>query len=148
MPTTTAVVAATNNDRPAIEALLTAEKLPIEDLPANLDRFRIVRDQDRIIGVIGLELYLPYGLLRSLAVSPSHRNLGIGNILVRAVEEQATKLDLDGIYLLTETAKSYFEKRGYALVERDNAPNAIRQTSEFGHVCPASAAVMKKAINK
>jgi len=148
MPTTTAVVAATNNDRPSIEALLTAEKLPIEDLPAHLDRFWIVRDQDRIIGVIGLELYPPYGLLRSLAVTPDHRGLGIGDALVRAVEEQATKLDLGGIYLLTETAKSYFEKRGYTIVERGDVPNAIRQSSEFSHMCPASAAVMKKAIDK
>jgi len=148
MPANVTVVSATNKDRLSIEALLTAEKLPIEDLPANLDRFWVARDQDRIIGVTGLELYPPYGLLRSLAVSPGHRSLGIGNILVQAVEEQAAGLGLDSIYLLTETAKSYFEKRGYTVEDRDNTPDALRRSSEFSHVCPASAAVMKKTLDK
>jgi len=148
MPTNTAVTSATSDDRPSIEALLIAEKLPVKDLPSGLDRFWVVRDHGTIIGVIGLELYWPFGLLRSLAVSPGHRSLGIGNMLVQAVEEQAAKLDLDSIYLLTETAKLYFEKRGYTIVERDNTPDAIRQSSEFSHVCPVSAAVMKKTIGK
>jgi len=144
----TAVVSATNTDRRAIEALLTTEKLPTEDLPASLERFWIVREKDRIIGVIGLELHRPYGLLRSLAVLSDHRGLGIGNTLVRTVEEQAARLGLDSIYLLTETAKSYFEKRGYIIEERNNTPDVIRRSSEFSHVCPVSAAVMKKTINK
>jgi len=148
MPISSATVAASNSDRPSIEALLTAEKLPIEDLPASLDRFWIVRDEGEIIGVIGLELYPPYGLLRSLAVSPGHRNLGIGNILVQTVEEQAAGLGLDSIYLLTETAKSYFEKRGYTVEDRDNTPDILRRSSEFSHVCPVSAAVMKKTLDK
>lgn len=148
MPINTTVAAATNDDRPFIETLLTTEKLPIKDLPASLDRYWVVRDKDRIIGVIGLELHPPYGLLRSLAVSPDHRGFGIGNILARTVEEQAVGLGLESIYLLTETAKSYFEKRGYTLVERDATPDAIRRSSEFSHTCPVSAAVMKKTIDK
>jgi len=146
MPINTAVVPATHDDRPSIEVLLTSEKLPVIDLPVSLKRFWIMLDNGKIIGVIGLELYPPYDLLRSLAVSPDHRGLGIGNILVRTVEEQAIKLGLESLYLLTETAKSYFEKKRYITEERDNTPDAIRRSSEFSHVCPASAAVMKKEL--
>jgi len=52
------------------------------------------------------------------------------------------------IYLLTETAKPYFEKRSYTIVERDNTPDVIRRSSEFSHVCPVTAVVMKKTLDK
>lgn len=54
----------------------------------------------------------------------------------------------DSIYLLTETAKPYFEKRSYTIVERDNTPDVIRRSSEFSHVCPVTAVVMKKTLDK
>jgi len=146
MPVKINAVPATSASRQAIEALLVSQKLPVKDLPASLEKFWIVEDGGEIIGVAGLELYKPFGLLRSLAVSPAHRNLGLGNILVRMVEEQAAGLALQSIYLLTETAKVYFEKRGYTVVERDHVPDAIKQSSEFSHVCPVSAAVMQKRI--
>jgi len=148
MQTEITAVPATNADRPAIEALLVSQKLPVEDLPASLENFWIVKDQNGIIGVAGLELHLPFGLLRSLAVVPGSRNLGIGDTLVRAIEQQAAKLDLKSIYLLTETAKPYFEKRGYIEIGREQTPEAIKRSSEFSHVCPVSAAVMQKTTAK
>ena len=146
MRTEIIAVPAIDANRHAIEALLVSQKLPVEYLPASLEDFWIVEDRDKIIGVAGLELYKPFGLLRSLAVRPEYRNLGVGNILIRTIEEQAEKLHLKSIYLLTETAKPYFEKRGYAVVERDRTPDAIKLSSEFSHVCPVSATVMQKDI--
>jgi len=143
MPSEIILLQATRQHRPFIETLLAAEKLP-----ERLANFSIAQDQSGIVGVIGLELYPPYGLLRSLAVSSSHRNHGIGNILIQAVEQQAADLGLTAIYLLTETAVSYFEKRGYKIVERDDTPSGIRGSSEFSHVCPVSAIVMKKTLSK
>ena len=148
MQTEITVVQATNANRHAIEVLLVSQKLPVEDLPASLENFWVVKDQSEIVGVAGLELHLPFGLLRSLAVTPGYRNLGIGDTLVRAVEEQAAKLDLKGIFLLTETAKRYFEKRGYIVIEREQTPGIIKQSSEFSHVCPVSAVVMQKTTAK
>jgi len=139
---------ATNVSRRAIEELLSSQKLPVEDLPASLEDFWVGEDGGEIIGVIGLELYEPFGLLRSLAVSPAHRSLGLGGMLVRTVEEEAAKLNLDSIYLLTETAQIYFEKRGYTVVDRGHVPDVIKKSSEFSHVCPVSAAVMQKRITK
>lgn len=147
MRTDVIAVPATHVNRHAIEILLTSQKLPVEDLPVSLENFWIVADQGEVVGVAGFELYQPFALLRSLAVQPDHRNLGIGDILVRTVEEQAVKLNLEGIYLLTETAKPYFEKRGYSTVERGSVPDPIKQSSEFSHTCPVSAAVMQKKIS-
>jgi amino-acid N-acetyltransferase len=146
MQTEITIRPADNDNKQAIVSMLASQKLPVEDLADHLNNFWIVEDKGKIIGVVGLELYSPFGLLRSLVVLPDYRNLGIGNVLVRAVEDQALKLKLKGIYLLTETAKPYFEKRGYVVVERDNVPNPVRQSSEFSHLCPVSAAVMQKKI--
>ena len=148
MQTEVSVIPANNDSRLGVESLLVSQKLPVEDLPVRLDNFWMVKDQGNVIGVVGLELCRPFGLLRSLAVLPQYRNIGIGNILAKTVEEQAVKLNLEGIYLLTETAKQYFEKRGYTVVERDSVPDAIKQSSEFSHVCPVSAAVMQKKITE
>jgi len=141
-----AAVPATNSDRQAIVTLLASQGLPVEDLPASLEGFWMAADKGEIVGVAGIELYPPFGLLRSLAVLPGYRNLGIGNILIRTVEEQAAKLHLESVYLLTETAKSYFEKKGYVVVERSHVPDSIKRSSEFSHICPASAVVMQKKI--
>jgi amino-acid N-acetyltransferase len=146
METQITVIPADNGNRPGIVSLLASQKLPVEDLPDHLNNFWIVEDKGEVIGVVGLELHPPFGLLRSLAVLPDYRNLGIGNMLVSAVEEQAIKLELKGIYLLTETAKSYFEKRGYVVVDRDKVHDPVKQSSEFSHVCPVSAAAMQKKI--
>jgi amino-acid N-acetyltransferase len=49
---------------------------------------------------------------------------------------------------LTETADKYFNKKGYRAIAREQVPEQIKASSEFNHVCPVSAVVMKKGINK
>jgi len=65
---------------------------------------------------------------------------------VEEVERKSVELQLVGIYLLTETAQGYFEKKGYAVINRGGVPLAVQQSSEFSHVCPVSAVVMRKEI--
>jgi amino-acid N-acetyltransferase len=48
--------------------------------------------------------------------------------------------------LLTETAPGYFETKGYQQITRADVPEEVQQSSEFSHVCPQSAIVMKKII--
>jgi len=50
------------------------------------------------------------------------------------------------IYLLTTTAERFFARAGYESVPRNDAPSAIRETSEFATICPASAALMRKRL--
>jgi amino-acid N-acetyltransferase len=125
---------------------LQSEKLPVEDLPAGLDNFFIASDHDNVIGAIGLEKYNNCGLLRSLVVNKDYRNEKIAAKLVRHLEKKAKDLGVDCIYLLTETAPDYFEKKGYEKIKRDEVPAGLQSSSEFSHVCPQSAIVMKKYI--
>lgn len=146
MPVEIIIAPALSSHRQAIAALLQAEKLPVDDLPANLDYFFTALDGDTVVGAVGMELYGEYGLLRSLVVDAAYRNHAVAAKLVHAVETKAASLQLKSLYLLTETAKAYFERKGYAPVNRADVPGAIKQSTEFSHVCPVSAVVMFKPV--
>lgn len=91
---------------------------------AFLDRFTV-------IGSIGLELYPPIGLLRSLAVVPEHHCQGVGTQLVRSLLEHAQRLGIQSVVLLTTTAAAFFERFGFARVERETIPAAVSESKEF-----------------
>jgi amino-acid N-acetyltransferase len=134
------------SDRMAISQLLTSGKLPVQDIDKNLPDFFVGIDNNQIVGVIGLEKYGQYGLLRSMATGASHRNYGIASKLIDRLFQHAKSIGLKEVYLLTETAKDYFTKKGFITLQRNEVPDAIKESAEFSHVCPASATVMNKSI--
>ena len=142
----TTVTDAGNTERQVIIDLLKAEKLPVDDLPLYLDNFFVAIENEKIIGAIGLEIYGDCGLLRSLVVDRKHRNKNIASALVGQLESHAKAKGLNCMYLLTETAAQYFEKKGYQTLTRDEVPDELKQSSEFSHVCPVSAVVMTKEL--
>ncbi len=137
---------ANQNDFDAVAILLSAEKLPVDDIDSSLNNFFAAVDGNEIVGAIGLEVYGKYGLLRSMITNSAYRNKGIAAKLVQRLFEHAQSLSLKEIYLLTETAEKYFANKGFAAVQRDHVPEAIKQSQEFSHVCPSTAIVMKKEI--
>lgn len=133
------------DEMPEVTALLGANGLPTADLSSAI-RFLGVRDRTGLEGIVGVERHGDLGLLRSLAVRADRRESGLGSALVLEVERIAAAEGLGALYLLTTTAERFFSRRGYTRVERDGVPAAIRGTSEFASICPASAAVMRKAL--
>jgi amino-acid N-acetyltransferase len=144
--TTIQITPAQRRSRELIIALLREAGLPANDLPAELDHFFVAIDNEQVIAAAGLEVYMPYGLLRSLVVKENYRNSDIGSQLVQALELHARELDLQGIFLLTETASGFFSRKNYKIEERTRAPKQLTQSSEFSHVCPQSAIMMKKDL--
>ncbi|MFL5747170.1 MAG: arsenic resistance N-acetyltransferase ArsN2 [Niastella sp.] len=138
------IAKAGNEQRQAIITLLQSEKLPVEDLPASMENFFVALNADKVIGAIGLEQYDNCGLLRSMVVDKEYRNKNTASQLLQELETYAIALSIDCMYLLTETAPGYFGKKGYQKIAREEAPRAIHASSEFSHVCPVSAIVMKK----
>jgi amino-acid N-acetyltransferase len=140
-------VEAAKSRREGIMQLLSSVKLPVEDLPEELSGFFVVSNiKDVVIGIIGLEIYENYGLLRSLAVDPEYRNLSIATKLLITAESYARLNKLKAVYLLTEIATAYFHDKGYEQISRADAPPEIQASSEFSHICPLSATVMKKNL--
>lgn len=140
------IIKATSQQRDEIIDLLQKENLPAEDLPLDLSNFYTAIEENTIIGLIGLEPYGENGLLRSMVVSPNYRNQQIAERLVKMLEEQAINSGINTIYLLTETADKYFSRKGYKTIAREEVPTELKASSEFSHVCPVSAIVMKKEL--
>lgn len=130
-----------------IKQLLSACELPTSDIASsNSFLFFGCHSDAKLVGVIGLEIYGPAALLRSLAVAPSHRNHGLGRSLVGFAEAQAAPLGVESLYLLTNTAEGYFSKLGYSPASREDAPSSIKATMQYSSLCPASSAFMSKRL--
>ncbi|MGQ0737799.1 MAG: arsenic resistance N-acetyltransferase ArsN2 [Bacteroidota bacterium] len=139
---------ATGDDIPAIIELLKENKLPVEDIAPGQQLFWMAKAGDTVAAVIGLEQYGAYGLLRSMATRSSFQNKGMATALVNELFQYAKGAGLKEIYLLTETAEKYFEKKGFRMVRRDEVPEPLKASKEFSHLCPSSAVVMKKTVAK
>jgi len=127
--------------------LLAACSLPNVDLsPAKLQHFFGCGAKTNPRGVVGVELHGNVALLRSLAVAEDVRGQGCGTRLVHEAEDYAGRSGVKRLYLLTTTAEPFFRSLGYAVVNRDGVPDAIRATAEFSALCPGSAAVMAKEL--
>lgn len=130
-----------------VKALLAACNLPTADLqPGHAVRFFACGEQDDPVAVAGVELHGDVALLRSLTVAQAARGRGCAARLVAEVEAYAAARGARSIYLLTNTARGLFESLGYVAVERASAPPAIRHTSEYASLCPASASLMTKRV--
>ncbi|MCP2520306.1 arsenic resistance N-acetyltransferase ArsN2 [SCandidatus Aminicenantes bacterium Aminicenantia_JdfR_composite] len=130
-----------------IEKLLKKNKLPYEDISSKIDCFYICSIGEKIIGIGGLEIHGDYGLLRSLVIIEHYRKRGYGKILTQKIIEYAKKKGLKEVYLLTTTAKEFFEKIGFEIVNRNAVPLEIRNSTEFKYLCPSTAVCMRLKLN-
>ena len=142
---------AKQNDWQIVERLLEEAGLPVADLgPDGLENFLIAErsgaDQNETLGIIGMQRFDQVGLLRSLVIRESDRKSGLGRRLVSALEANACYAGVKDMWLLTIDAERYFESLGYKMMSRDSAPNSIRQTEEFGGLCPDNAYLMRKVL--
>jgi amino-acid N-acetyltransferase len=128
-------------------ALLQAQGLPVSDISdEHLEHFFLSGSDGSPMGLVGVEIYGSDALLRSLVVADTARTHGIGTSLVQHAEDYAASHGVATIYLLTTTAESFFERRGYRRIDRTHAPRSIQSTSEFASLCPASSAFMIKQL--
>jgi len=138
---------ATTQDFETVTAWLVAAGLPTADLTgAHMERFLVAVTSDSSAGMIGLEQFKDTGLLRSLVVNPLARSSGVGRQLVAALEASALSQGIAQLWLLTIDADAYFAELGYEVIERDAAPDCIRQTREFSILCPGDAVLMRKVL--
>ncbi|HEX6192882.1 MAG TPA: arsenic resistance N-acetyltransferase ArsN2 [Chitinophagaceae bacterium] len=125
--------------------LLIANNLPVSDLDKSKPLYVLVIDE-QVAATAGLELFEKTALLRSVSVKKDMQGQGLGKTIAREMEEIAKKKGVDTFYLLTTTAKDFFEKNGYIVIDRNEVPDTIRSSSEFSSVCPSTATVMKKDL--
>ena len=130
-----------------VKVLLKECGLLTEDIPpAKPPAFFGIYSDGSLSAVIGLELFGDAALLRSLAVLPANRGKGLAQELVSYAENYALSQNIQSLFLLTETAESFFQKIGYRTAVRSDAPQAIKATSQFSGLCPASSSFLTKQL--
>ncbi|HTF17090.1 MAG TPA: arsenic resistance N-acetyltransferase ArsN2 [Chryseolinea sp.] len=127
----------------SFKALLKSSNLPADDLNVPRDLLVAYVEDGRMVGTGGLEIYGDYGLLRSLSVKLGTRGKALGTTLTGYLIEEARRRRLKSIYLLTETARGFFQRKGFVDISRDQVPVELNASSEFSGVCPKTAVVMK-----
>jgi amino-acid N-acetyltransferase len=138
--------AASAADYEQVLGLLRAADLPTAGLQRSLPDFLVAHDGDRVIAVIGLEVYGEAALLRSAVVDTSRRGTGLGRDLVSRLLEHARRRGVREVYLLTTTAERYFPRFGFTRVARDAVAPEVQASEEFRGACPDSAVAMRKAL--
>lgn len=129
---------------PAVTALLEGAGLPAGGLEDHRDTLLVAREGDRVVGSAALERYGTSALLRSVAVDAAWRGRGLGVGLTEAALALAHRLGVERLYLLTETAKTFFPRFGFAEIARTEVEPAVLASEEFRTLCPESATVMKR----
>lgn len=140
------IASASEDDAPLILALLQRCELPTGGVSENIRAFAVARSGGVVIGASGVERYGSCGLLRSIVVEPSSRKCGVAAALVERAVLDSERDGLVALYLLTTTAKAYFERREFIGCPRNVAPPGIRESWEFRTGCPDSAVFMRRAI--
>jgi amino-acid N-acetyltransferase len=130
----------------AFRSLLRNSKLPADDLDYKRDLLIGYYEGESLVGTGGLEVHGSFALLRSLSVKMGIRGKSVGSTIFESLLSNAKKKHLKAIYLLTETAKGFFEKKGFKQISREEVPDEVKASSEFTSVCPTTATVMMLAL--
>ncbi len=130
------------DDLSAILALLAENHLPQDGLADHLGSTLVAWSAGQLVGSAALELYGPYALLRSVSIRPAMQRNGLGQRLTHAALDLARQRGVTHVFLLTETAATYFPRFGFAPIQRSEVPASVQQSVEFTTACPQSALVM------
>lgn len=120
--------------------------LPHQDLNYQNQVLISYYDGNKLVGTGGLEVINQFALLRSVSVNATNRGQNLGKQITADLLKSVEKSKLDAVFLLTETAKDFFEKQGFEPVSRDSAPVEIQSTTQFSSMCPVSASFMVKKL--
>jgi amino-acid N-acetyltransferase len=126
--------------------LLRENDLPVSDLTEEKRLFALLQGGE-VVGTGGLEFSSDCAFLRSLSVKRDLQNKGLGKSICSQLEDISKQEGINCVYLLTTTAKDFFSRQGYESIERADAPESIKNTTEFSSVCPSSATVMRKCLS-
>lgn len=126
---------------------LQAAGLPTDDLTEPGRRFfAYATVSGEHVGFGGFEHIGQDVLVRSLVVLPEARHRGIGGGMLALLLRRAFDEGGRAAWLLTTTAAPFFERAGFKPVDRASAPTSILGTRQAAHLCPLSAALLKRTI--
>ncbi len=146
-PTQVEIGHAVAEDLPFVLSLVVECGLPVEGIREHFARFLVARIRGKRIWCVGMEVYGAHVLLRSLAVARRRRNAGTGAaLLARAIEEARLAGGRTAWGLTTFGKKGIFNRFGFRVVPRSEAPPGLSRSTQFRGVCPESAVLIALAL--
>jgi N-acetylglutamate synthase-like GNAT family acetyltransferase len=134
-------------DGPALRAFLQAAELSVDDVEIGRQEYLLAREGGRIVGSVGLEVAGADALVRSLAVAPDRRGLGLGKRMLEAAVQRARGRRIGTLYALTITAEAFASALGFVPIPRAEVPEAIAALPQFRSLCPVSAVCMRYSVS-
>lgn len=141
--TAAAIVELRQADLDQLRSLLNVNHLPVDDCAEKLECICGIFEGSELVVAGGLEPASPYALLRSIVVHEDYRRRGLAQRITDHLLHRAEKQGVTAVFLLTETAETWFLKFGFRRVEREQVPDAVRSTRQFASLCPQSATCMR-----
>ena len=94
-----------------------------DEIATNIRSYQLVYENKIPIGVGALHIFSPFlGEIRSLGVKKEYQSKGIGKKLVLSLLDEAKKLGLKEVLVLTYQQK-FFEKLGFRVIEKEAVPD-------------------------
>jgi amino-acid N-acetyltransferase len=95
------------------------------EISASIDHWVVAADHGQIIGCGSLVAYSDeLSEVRSLAVAPAHRGMGIGRAIMGALVEAAREMGLRRLFALTR-AVPFFLQSGFVAIEMAEIPEKV-----------------------
>jgi arsenate reductase len=132
---------------PGLVAALVEAGLPTDDL-AEPGRafFAYATLSGEIVGYAGVEIHGAEALLRSLVVVPAARGRGFGGAILARLCRRAFDLGGRRAWALTTTVADWLAAKGFARVDRAEAPAAVLATRQAAGLCPSAAVLLMRKI--
>src|SRR5436305_2106024 len=112
------------DDLDDIRALLRSNGLPTEvEESSGVEAHWVWREADGNVGTIWLDIVGTAGVLRSLVTDAGFGGRHVATALCDRAEDEAQRRGSAAVYLLTESAGGFFERRGYRTVDRKTVPD-------------------------
>ncbi len=136
-------------DRPRIVQLLESGGLAADAVEPLEDLFGVIENEEGdIVGCVAIEGSGQDLLLRSLAVAPEARGQRYGARLVEAAVVEARGRGARRLVAVTDSAPEFFRARGFTALDPASLEPAIRRHPQLNGACPASAAIVARAIQE
>lgn len=122
---------ATEADLSYIKQLIQEAGLDDAGVEKGLEHFFVVEDvcewsdSPHLVGTVGMEVYPPYGLLRSFVLKKEAWNVKISLRMMEILLRYASDLSLKKVYLFARETTPFFSQMGFSKISPEELPSSI-----------------------
>lgn len=135
---------AENKDLLPIQRLVAKAGLVEKGIEKQINNFLVVENAKKeIVGTVGIEKLGEDGLLRSLVIKSENWNGKIGLEFVEIALAFAKQKGVKSLYLLTNSSLPFFEYLGFSILESEDIPEHVKNSSHFSQYVEGVTKVME-----